>query len=254
MTAFILLASLLQPLTEPTFRTEPFIAARVNIVGDGFHGNDVTGPMVVFNCHDGFDLGRGDPYRATGGRIERIKIVKQGTGGTAIALRATSKAERPGEYVIRDVKILGYSDLRGTPTIDNWETGLLIDGGNLNETNAAGIRCVRIDGLRVAGCIGESVVLRNVTHVTATGLQVDPGSVKRVPVVIVENSRHVFIYGLNVFGEVHLRGCENVILSGYAQVIRIDRKCVGVTIEGRVPKVQVERGAGLVTHNGKEFR
>ena len=246
----LLIAAFSQTITAPQLRSEPWVAARVDVQGQGFNGTDIGGPMVQFvNC-DGFRLGSGDPFRATGGRIERLKVIKHGTGGTAIALRATSAGERPGECVIRDVKIMGYSDLRNTITSDNWETGLLVDGGNLNEVNAAGIRCVDVDGLRVAGCLGPSVDVKNATHFRCRALQVDPGSAGRVPQVTVEDSRHVFFTEANVFGEVHFRECKVVRFDGYAQVLRVDAKCADVTITGTVGKLDIAKGAKRINVNG----
>lgn len=224
----------------------PITAPRVCIVGSGYNGTDVTGPMLVFNgASGGIRCGSADPFRATGARIDSVRVVRVGTGGCAVSFVARSAAERPGEIVIRDVLVCGLSDLQGGSVKDNWETGLLIDGGDLNDTNAAGVRRVRLDGVRVASCLGDSIVLRNVTHLTATHLQIDKGTANRVPTMIVENSRHLDL-AVNIFGELHLRGCDVVNVRGYVQTLRVDAKCRNVTINGVVGKYEPERGGGFV--------
>ena len=121
----------------------------------------------------------------------------------------------------------------------------MIDGGDLTDTNAAGIRRVRIDGLRVASCLGDSIVLRNVTHLTATHLEIDKGTANRVPCMIVENSRHLELT-VNIFGELHLRGCDVVNVRGYVQTLRIDKNCRNVVVSGIVGKYEPERGGAMV--------
>ncbi len=236
----ILLAAMLQPLTDARIETAPWVASRVDIVGQGWTSTDVMGPAVHFvGTGDGFVLGAGDPFRATGGRLERLKIVRKGSGGTAIKMVATSIAERPGQYTLRDLLILGDSDLHNSTTVDNWDCGILIDGGSLNKVNEAGIRCVRMDNVRIAGCLGDSLVLRNVLHFNGSAIQVDPGSSKRVPNVLIENSQHV-VFGGNIFGELHVRGSKIVRIDGYVQTLRIDRNCSDVVVTGSVGKLAVD--------------
>lgn len=242
----LVIAALLQPakgvdvVTDTVYRDAPIRAARVDIVGTGFNGTDPTGPAICFQSRavDGFVLGAGDPFRATGSRLDRLRIVREGNGGTAIKFVATSASERPGEIVLRDILVCGMTDLRGGPQKHNWETALLIDGGALNESGAAGVRRIRIDHFRAASCLGESIVLRNVTHVVATDVQIDRGTSPRaVPQITIENSRHVFIYGLNIFGEIHIRACENVVIDGYAQAVYVDARCKGVKLSGVFPRM-----------------
>jgi hypothetical protein len=239
----LLIATLAQPLAELETHKEPIVAARVDISGNGFNGTDRTGPIVLFDGCDGFDLGRGDPFRATGTHMERLRIVTSGTGGTALKFFAESKAERPGEIVLRDLKIMGMSDLNGHGK-HNWERGLVIDGGELFEVNAAGIRRVDVEGLRVAGCLSDSVYLRNVTHFHGRNIQIDRGSAKeKVPSFVIEKSRHVFLCEMNLFGELHLRDCTNIIFDGYAQTVFVDAKCQGIVVRGIVDRLVVEDGA-----------
>lgn len=250
MNAFlIIIAALTQtfPVNGTLTFTQPWTASRVDIQGNGWNGTDKTGPALLFmpGSTDGLVLGGGDPYRATGGRIERVRIVRKGSGGTAIKITALSAAERPGEMIIRDVLTCGLSDLQGGNP-DNWDTGLLIDGGTLLEVGAAGVRRVRIEHFRAASCLGDSIVLRNVTHLSGDDIQIDQGTANRVPAMIVENSRHVQLSHLNLFGELQVRGSTNVRIDGYVQTLRIDAKCQGIHVTGIVGAVHVEPGAGVV--------
>lgn len=249
MLTFLLLASLaIDPITlsEPMKSAMPIVAPRVCIVGHGYNGTDETGPMILFNGKDGgIYAGAGDPFRATGSLVGGVRVVRVGSGGCAVSFVARNPAERPGEIVIRDVLTCGLSDLRGGQPTDNWDTGLLIDGGTLLEPGAAGIRRVRIDNFRAASCLAESIILRNVTHVTGTGIQIDKGTANRVPVMLVENSRHVDLT-VNIFGELHVRGCEIVNIRGYVQTLYIDKKCRNVTVSGTVDRLVPEPGAKSV--------
>lgn len=251
--AIFVITVVCQPVIGTETHAAPIMASRVDIVGSGFNGTDSTGPIKLFVCPgDGFQLGRGDPFRATGGRLERMRIVRSGTGGVAINLTARSIAERPGQYTLRDLLILGMSDLKTTKTVDNWETGLRVDGGDdpeLKKNNVAGLRCVYAENVRIAGCLGDSILLKNATHFTGSAIQVDPGSAKRVPAVVIQDSRHVLIDKMNIFGEVHVRGSNVIVLSGYAQTIYIDKACADINITGVVGKVVVERGAKRVMVN-----
>ncbi|HET6423797.1 MAG TPA: hypothetical protein VFG20_08955 [Planctomycetaceae bacterium] len=240
----LLIAAFAQPLTETKTHTTPIVAPRVDIVGEGFNGTDPTGPILVFAGCDGFDLGKGDPFRATGGRLERLRIVTNGTGGTALKFFAASKAERPGEIILRDLKILGLSDLNGRGK-NNWERGLVIDGGELNEVNASGVRSISVEWLRVAGCLSDSIALRNVTHFHGRDIQINQGTApeEKVPTFVIESSRHIFLSQMNLFGELHLRDCHNVIFDGYAQSISVDAKCRGIVLRGIVDRLTVEKGA-----------
>ncbi len=249
MTAFWLsLITLIDPITLTDRMTSalPIVAPRVCIRGEGYNGTDETGPMIVFNGKDGgIYCGSGDAFRATGSKIEGVRLARVGTGSRAISFVAASKAERPGEIVIRDVLTCGLSDLRGGQPTDNWDTGLLIDGGNLTEPGAAGIRRVRMDNFRAASCLAESIILRNVTHVTGTGIQIDQGTANRVPQMLVENSRHVDLQ-VNIFGELRINGCDVVRIGGYVQQLYIDKSCKNVVVSGTVDKLTMERGAKAV--------
>ena len=242
-------------ITDLQDRSAPWQQARIDIEGRGPNGTDPTGPIVRFGhgVADGFVLGAGDPFRATGSRIERLRIARQGTGGTAIKIVAKSPAERPGEIVINDVLVCGWSDLKGSSTKDNWDTALLIDGGTdaeLTKSGVAGVRRIRIDQFRAASCLGDSIVFRNVTHLVGTGIQIDRGTSGRVPNMIIEDSRHIFLSGLNLFGELHLRNCNNVVLSGYVQTLRIDKDCRDVVVVGLVGKSAIEAKAARVNISG----
>lgn len=272
----LILAAISQPVepippVEITGRADvssSWVVPRMDIYGVGFNGTDEDGPIVRFGhgVTDGFVLGAGKPYRATGSRFERLRISRLGTGGMAIKFVATSPAERPGEIVINDVLVCGWSDLKGSTTKDNWDTALLIDGSNepeLTRSGVAGIRRIRIDRFRAASCLGDSIVFRNVTHLVGTDIQIDQGTATevvmlfgapvirpRVPVMVVENSRHVSLYGLNIFGELHIRNCNNVVVSGYVQTLRIDAKCRDVIVSANVKAHAVERGAMRVNVSG----
>lgn len=246
MISLLLLAAItIDPITLTDRMTSalPIVAPRVCITGHGYNGTDETGPMILFNGRDGgIYCGSGDHFRATGSVVDRVRVVRVGSGGVAASFTAKSAAERPGEIVIRDVLTCGLSDLRGGQPKDNWDTGLLIDGGTLLEPGAAGIRRIRIDNFRAASCLAESIILRNVTHVTALHTEVEAGNSGRVPNVIVENSRHLDLR-LNVFGEVHLRGCNVVVIDGYIQTLRINKACRDIVVRGVVGKLVVEDGA-----------
>lgn len=267
----ILAAILSQPVETITGLREmsaPWTVPRIDIEGRGPNGTDPTGPVIRFGhgVENGFVLGAGDPFRATGTRFDRLRIARLGTGGTAIKIVAKSAAERPGEIVINDVLVCGWSDLRGATTKDNWDTALLIDGGNepeLTKSGVAGIRRVRIDRFRAASCLGDSIVFRNVTHLVGTDIQIDQGTATemvmlfgsplirpRVPVMVIENSRHVFLAGINIFGELHLRNCNNVVVSGYVQTLRIDKACKDIVVVGLVGKAAIEAKAARVNISG----
>lgn len=250
MNAFlILIAAIAQtvPVNGTLTFTQPWTTSRVDVAGNGWNGTDKTGPALLFmpGAADGLVIGAGDPYRATGGKIERVRIVRKSSGGTAIKITALSAAERPGETIIRDVLTCGLSDLQGGNP-DNWDTGLLIDGGTLLDVGAAGVRRVRIEHFRAASCLSDSIVFRNVTHLSGDDIQIDQGTAPgRVPTMIVENSRHVQLAGLNIFGELQIRGSANVRIDGYVQTLRVDAKCQGIHVTGVVGAVQVDNGAGV---------
>lgn len=229
--------------------TQPWQTSRVDVQGvDGFNGTDKTGPALLFmpGAADGLVLGAGDPYRATGGKIERVRVVRKGTGGAAIKITAKSAAGRPGELIIRDVLTCGLNDLQGG-TPDNWDTGLLIDGGDLTEVNAAGIRRVRIERFRAASCLSDSIVLRNCVHLSADDVQIDRGTAKRdSPTMVIENCQHANFGKLNLFGELQLRGSTNVVIDGYVQTLRVDGNCRGVNVRATCGAVHVDAGAEVV--------
>jgi hypothetical protein len=242
MNWILIIAAICQPLTGTDTRTSSWIAPRIDIVGSGFNGTDATGPILQFaqGVRDGIVLGAGDPFRATGSRIERVRVARLGSGGVGIKIVALDEGQRPGEISIRDVLVCGMSDLRGGNP-DNWDTALLIDGGPLTAVNAAGVRRIRIDKFRAASCLSDSIIFRNVTHLCGTDIQVDRGTAHgTMPTLIIENSTHVFLDGLNVFGEVHLRGkCSVIQIRGYAQAIYIGAECSQVNFSGSADKVVV---------------
>lgn len=252
MSLYLLLALCLpqEVLLETQHCPYPWVASRIDLEGNGYNGTDPTGPLLCFHGTDGLQLGSGAAYRATGSKLERLRIVTTGNGGTAVQFFARSAAERPGESVIRDVKILGLSDLQGG-TPQRWEHGLVIDGGDLNETNQAGARTFLIEGLRVAGCLGDSIRLTNVTHFFGRAIEIDQGKAPRVPSMIVERSRHIFLDQVNVFGELHLRGCQRVLVRGYVQTLYVDANCRDVLIEGIVDRLVVDGRGPYVGATGR---
>jgi hypothetical protein len=239
MNAVLLLCALLGQLITDTVRYPASMTApRINLVGSGSNGTDPTGPVVLFehSAPSGYLLGSGNPFRATGNLVSGVRIVRQGSGGTALAFVATSAAERPGEIVIQNTKIGGWRALAGGETFDGFDCGVLFDG------RAVDIRRVHTANLRIFDCAGDSLIVRNVTHFYSADLEVDKGAANRVPNVIVENSRHVRFYGAEIFGEIHFRGCDQVRFDGYAQIIRIDKACSNVIVTSTCPKILVERG------------
>lgn len=251
MQLLLLVAMLAQSpiqISDRQFYRAPIVAPRVEIVGSGCNGTDPTGPILCFDpgVRDGITLGAGDPFRATGSRISGTRVARYASGGTAIKIAALNEGERPGEIVLRDILVCGMSDLAGGDAKDNWDTALLIDGGNLTATGAAGVRRIRIDNFRAASCLGDSIVLRNVTHLTGTAIQIDKGTSPRpVPTMVVEKSRHVNI-SVNLFGELHIRNSDVVTVSGYVQTLRVDRLSTNVVVSGVVGQYVPERGGSYV--------
>ncbi len=244
MNWLLLLAALTFPdlVTGTQHHEQSWTAPRVCISGQGPNGTDRTGPIIRFGygATDGIVLGAGDPFRATGTLIERVRVVRQGTGGTAIKIVALSVAERPGEIVIRDVLTCGMSDLQGGTVVDNWDTALLIDGGPVVGSGVAGIRRTRIDHFRAASCVGDAIVFKNVTHLAGTDIQGDRGTSGRVPTLVIEDSRDVNLSQLNWFGEVHLRGANSVInIDGYAQVIYVSEATIKINVRGTIDRMVV---------------
>lgn len=244
---FLLLAALSQlDFTKPVIVTStelfraPIVAPRVNIRGEGFNGTDPTGPVLLFDVgtDNGICVGvvtqKKDEFRCTGGSVERVRIVCRGQGGAAFYAACHSSAARPGELKFRDVKIMGLSDVQGGPTKDNWEIGAAFIG-----TKGIDLRSVDMELVRIAGCRGDSLVAKYVTHFTARNIEVDTGKSGRIPTVVFENCRQVNFSG-RVFGEIHLRGCEVVEVTGYAQAVYIDKACKMVTLRGIFPKVVSE--------------
>lgn len=223
------------------------IGRATNVIGVGTNGNDLVGPIAEFGGDnaDGFVVnGRDALYRATGGSIENLRILrKNGTnGGRAVVLTALDAAQRSGELTLRKLKIFPAGSLGGGGS-GRFRDGLVIDGSMLTTPGAAGIRRVMIDDVRVAGATGRSIFLNNAVHCCLSNVQVDPGG---VPLAIVEIRDGQNIEGVNmiVHGDLILSGSPvEVALHGRFHTLRIGGGSRAVTIFGTAHFLYVDEGA-----------
>lgn len=223
------------------------IGRAINIVGRGTNGNDLVGPIVVFEGDgaDGFVInGRNAPYQATGGTIENLRICrKKGTnGGRAVLITAIDSAQRVGEISCRRLKIFPEAALAGG-TPGNWADGLVVDGSMLTTSGSAGIRRVTLDDVRVAGATGRSIFLHNAVHCCMRDVQVDPGGVALATFEI-RDGQNIQGSNLIVHGDLVLSGSPvEVTLQGRFHTIRLGAGCRAVTIHGTAHFVYIDKGA-----------
>lgn len=234
---------------------EPLVVGQSkNIVGTGCNGNDYVGPIMVFSGtgQNGIVVnGENAPYRATGGKIENLRICrKRGTsGGTAIHIYAIDAAQRPGEIALRRLKLFPEAALGGGGVgVGNWATGLHVDGSMLTTSGAAGIRRVTMDDVRIAGCDNRSMVLNNVVHCCMNNVQVDPGSAAAASIEIIDG-QNIEATNIIVHGDLIIGGkATEVALHGRFHTVRIGSQCRAVTIFGTTHFLYVDQGATGAFH------
>lgn len=249
-------------IASPQLQVVPFNAARPVIIGEGSNGNDPDGPLLKFNgggdglCYTGI----GKPFRATGGKAHRVRVVRGGTvdEGTGFLIKTLNDGERPGEVWVSDVKILGYRDLTGSTTeTARWVEGFVADGSSQTVNGAAGLRVLNIDGLRVASCTGRGDFIRfdNCVHLTGTRIQIDPGRIDagQRAILRIRNGQNIFLDKLIINGDVIVEGSPKfVMVAGYMDTVRIGGQVDGIVVDGHVRTLIVEAGArgrcrGMVT-------
>ncbi len=229
------------------------IGAARNIIGTGTNGNDVVGPIALFGADiagiagDGFVItGHDAPYRATGGSLQNLRVVrKAGTnGGRAIVVSAADTGHRPGEVLLRRLKVFPESAL-SSAAAGRWADGVVIDGSALTTPGAAGIRRTTMDDVRVSSVAspGRAFFLNNAVHCCMTNVQVDPGG---VPLAVFEIKDGQNIEGVNmiIHGDLIFTGTPvEVSLHGRFHTIRICGGARAVTIFGTTHFLYVEPGA-----------
>ncbi len=227
------------------------IGAARNIIGTGTNGNDIVGPIAVFgkdaagNVGDGFVIsGQGAPFRATGGSLQNLRVIrKAGTdGGRAIVITAMNSAQRPGEVLLRRLKVFPESALSSAGP-GRWEQGIVIDGSAVTTPGAAGVRRITMDDIRVAGCTGRFVHLKNAVHCCMNAVQLDPGGVP-LAVFEIEDGQNIEGTNLIIHGDLIFTGSPlEVSLHGRFHTIRIGGESRAVTIFGTAHFLFVEAGA-----------
>lgn len=226
------------------------------IAGRGTNGNDPEGAVVVFKnaddetVTDGYVInGLSAPFRATGGGLENLRIVKKcgHFGGRAVVVTALNSAERSGEYTFRRLKIFKQGALAGGAD-SAWQDGFVVDGSMLTTSGAAGIRRVMIDDVRVAGVLGRSFFLNNAVHCCLTNCQVDPGGVPLATFEI-KDGQNIEAVNLIIHGDLILTGSPvEVSLHGRFHTIRVGAGARAVTFFGTAHFLYVEPGATGAFH------
>lgn len=162
--------------------------------------NQACGTVFMhYNTGDCFVWdGNGTDFRGTGGGLKNCLILqKGGPGGTAVKVLATSDNKRPGEMFFENV--LSYS-ADGASSL--WTRGFVADGTAANTPGTRGVRSIHMKKCRFAdtSTAGECVVLNQVSHFFADGLQTDVGSGVDGSLRIKGINAGIFINGLRLGG------------------------------------------------------
>ena len=147
----------------------------IMLKGEGSQGSNQSFGTVIRHNANGdcfYFSGEGISNAGTGGGMENFLIVKTGSysSGTAIFIEAQSSDNRPGEMLLTNILAYGVDDGR-------WTRGLVVDGTAANTSGTRGVRSVHCRKCRFAEVtsINETVVLNQVSHFFAQGLQIETG-------------------------------------------------------------------------------
>ena len=153
----------------------------VLVVGEGSQGSSYDSGTAFIHAgpSDAFEWnGSGAAFQGTGGGLKNALIVKETGfhGGTAIQLRATDDAHRPGEMLFENVLVYAKAGA-------DWAHGLVIDGTASNPPQMRGVRSVYLIKCRFVDATveNETVLLDQVTHFYSFGLAIDPGHGSKQP-------------------------------------------------------------------------
>lgn len=235
----------------------PLVVGRPFIIGSdlGPLGNDNGGPLFRFTNDTLLDgivwNGHGAPYRATGGVIRRVKLVKDSPvdGGAALSIVAQNGELRPGEGIIDELRVFCARDLENAKNAGRWQDGVVIDGQACREQGAAGVRQIIAHNWRIASCTGQGdfVRLDNAVHFKGSDIQCDPGRIdaNRRAVFRIRDGQNIQISKLVCYGDVIIEGSAKcVVLSDIiADTVRVASTARAVTLSGVINNLIVESGA-----------
>lgn len=189
----------------------------VSFIGEGPLGTDNRGPILVCK-EDGFLFNASeDVYNGTGGSLQNLKLFRKlgYSGFTAVKLTATGSDRRCGETLLDHLLIYGGNSGSNRNT---WDYGIVVDGSMLTTPGAAGIRTTTMRDIRIADCKEAAVLLNNAVHCKIFGLQLDPGMVPKIKMII-NGGQNITANGLIINGNVEINGGKTIQLSGYVDTL-----------------------------------
>lgn len=202
---------------------EIIIPQGVMLKGDGSQGStDRYGTVIRHygNTHCFHFDGSGDLNAGTGGGLENMLIEKfSGSGGIAVYISAIDDSHRPGEMMLTNILSFG----RGSAS---WDHGLVIDGSACNTSGQRGIRHISLRKCRFAdvNTIGKTVVLNQVSHFYAHGLNAERGSGATGGLYIQGISDGIYLNGSGVIGTLEIIANDS---NNYTRNFDFDGKIIG---------------------------
>lgn len=196
--------------------------------------------------------GNGADFKGTGGGLKNALIMqKGGPGGNAIKVLATSDDKRPGEMFFENV--LTYS-ADGASSL--WARGFLADGTAANTAGTRGVRSIHMKKCRFAdtSTANECVVLNQVSHFFADGLQTDVGSGVDGHMLVKGINDGIFVNGLRLGGNLKIVANDATNATNF---IHLDGAVIGTIdnldtqVNGLI-SVAMSTGAGYVLLNSSK--
>ena len=193
----------------------------IMLKGEGSQGSNQSFGTVIRHNENGdcFHFsGEGIANAGTGGGMENFLIVKTGSysTGTAIFIEAQSTDNRPGEMLMTNILVYGADN-------GKWTHGMVVDGTAANTNGTRGVRSVHCRKCRFAEVtsINQTVVLDQVSHFFAQGLQIETGDAIGVVIgglTIRGISNGIFIDGLNAIGNLVINTKSPTTFSNHVHI------------------------------------
>ena len=183
----------------------------LKLFGNGSQGSTEQFGTTLLIGHSGDGIhfsGSGRDYAGTGGGMMHFLVLKttgNGTTGKGVVIDDGGTGDinkRMGEMQFNDVMI----SAGGT---SEWSHGIYVDGTPYVTAGTAGIRSIVMHKVRVVrGNINnQTVVLKQVTHFSATHLQVEQGGGGGAPGITMDNQcDNVQFANANINGDVNITG------------------------------------------------
>lgn len=242
----------------------------VAIVGPGSQGTTSGYGCSIRHAADG-DLfiwdGSGAAFAGTGGGLRNLLIVKAPGfgGGSAITLVARDATHRPGEMLFENIVVYGESG-QGMPGF--WNHGVVIDGRLVDIEGTRGVRSTRWIACRFAGARapGQTIVLRQATHVYFLGCAVDQGGSAIAGVTLEGRNDNVNFVAIGLGGDLLIAGGQDDALRNFnfsgkigGRLVNDDPHATGAVVASFDPAggyVLVNKAAGLrmLTNIDPNFR